>query len=689
VTSLLEALRVHAAAAVAEFYTELAQLPKSRVILDMLDESERHHLQQRQIQNLLSLANPRLKDAEHVANASRIGRIHAIVGLDKDELVESRGILAASVFRRIGRSVDSRGLSLFTRRLSNDLAQQLKAYQKIESSQQAVLLDVTKVAWGSEHYGDLIRRVVDILAAHEEIAGCAIGRPDDQGVFHFEAAASESLHGYLEELLSSSRTRIVTEANDPRGQGTVGRAWRSGNIERIINFKTLSEAAPWREQALKGGFRSSAAVPLGVLGDRPLAILLLYSALPGGFMGANQTAFLDMLQTVLNCALERLGAASIFHEAISISQRQRFAALVRSEALLTYYQPLLDTREGKVTKVEALARLEDGGQVLSPAQFLPALVSDDLLEIYVRMLEHALAERLAWLDEGFALALSINLPPTGLSDIRYLQATESILAKYACPPDQLTLEVLETQALSFGHGQHAISARFKTLGVAFAQDDLGAGASGLARLRELPFDWIKIDRDMVKIEGNDAFDVLRFIYQLTHLGHAMGKRVVAEGVESMDLAGAFATLGVDLVQGYAIAKPMPGSEVAGWMRDHSFAREFYCEGMLARLARLLAWEERITQILDVPATAEELAHAVPSAASLGRGRGAGSPLVESLIGFADLFPGEREYQGELEAIVNAALHQGGLHGQAYEAAHRRLVDAIASRTRASRLPQGS
>ena len=95
-TSLLEALRVHAAAAVAEFYTELAQLPKSRVILDMLDESERHHLQQRQIQNLLSLANPRLKDAEHVANASRIGRIHAIVGLDKDELVESRGILAAS-----------------------------------------------------------------------------------------------------------------------------------------------------------------------------------------------------------------------------------------------------------------------------------------------------------------------------------------------------------------------------------------------------------------------------------------------------------------------------------------------------------------------------------------------------------------------------------------------------------------
>jgi EAL domain-containing protein (putative c-di-GMP-specific phosphodiesterase class I) len=679
VTSLLEALRVHAPAAVAEFYTALAQLPKSRVILDMLDESERRHLQQRQIQNLLSLATPRLKDADRIANASRIGRIHAIVGLDKDELVESRGILAASVYRRIGRSVDSRGLSLFTERLNNDLAQQLKAYQKIENSQQAVLLDVTKVAWGSEHYGDLIHRVVDILAAHEEIAGCAIGRPDDQGVFHFEAAASESLHGYFEDLLGSPQTRIVTDADDPRGQGTVGRAWRSGNIERIINFKTLTGAMPWRELTLKGGFRSCAAVPLGVLGDRPLAILLLYSALPGGFMGANQTAFLGMLQTVLNCALERLGAASAFHEAIPLRQRLQFAALVRSEALLTYYQPLLDVREGKVTKVEALARLEDGGQVLSPAQFLPALVSEDLLEIYLRMLEHALAARLVWVDEGFPLALSINLPPTGLSDIRYLQATESMLAKYHCPPDQLTLEVLETQALSFGHGQHAISTRFKDLGVTFAQDDLGSGASGLARLRQLPFDWIKIDRDMVKIEGDDAFDVLRFIYQLTHLGHAMGKRVVAEGVESMDLVSAFATLGVDLLQGFAIAKPMPGSEIAAWMQRHAFPREYSCEGTLARLARLLVWEERIAQILEVRATADELAHAVPAVADLGERGGAGSPLVESLIGFSDLFPGDHAYREELEAIVNAALHRGGLHGGAYAAAHRRLVDAITSR----------
>jgi EAL domain-containing protein (putative c-di-GMP-specific phosphodiesterase class I) len=682
VTSLLEALRVHAPAAVAEFYTELAQLPKSRVILDMLDESERRHLQQRQIQNLLSLATPRLKDADRIANAARIGRIHAIVGLDKDELVESRGILAASVYRRIGGSVDSRGLSLFTERLNNDLAQQLKAYQKIENSQQAVLLDVTKVAWGSEHYTDLIHRVVDILAAHEEIAGCAIGRPDDQGVFHFEAAASESLLGYFADLLGSPRTRIVTDADDPRGQGTVGRAWRSGNIERIINFKTLNGAAPWRELTLKSGFRSCAAVPLGALGDRPLAILLLYSALPGGFMGANQTAFLGMLQTVLNCALERLGAASAFHEAIPMHQRQQFAALVRSEALLTYYQPLLDVHEGKVTRVEALARLEEGGQVLSPAQFLPALVAEDLLEIYLRMLDNSLAARLAWLDEGIPLALSINLPPAGLSDIRYLHATEAMLAKHRCPPDQLTLEVLETQAPSFAHGQHAISTRFKDMGVTFAQDDLGSGASGLARLRQLPFDWIKLDRDMVKIEGDDAFDVLRFIYQLAHLGHAMGKRVVAEGVESMDLVSAFATLGVDLVQGYAIAKPMPGSEIAAWMQCHAFPREFSCGGVLARLARLLVWEERMTQILEVRSTADELAHVVPSVAGLGDREGANSPLVKSLIGFSDVFPGDHEYREELEAIVNAALHRGGLHGAAYEAAHRRLVDAITARTQA-------
>ncbi|PLZ03104.1 diguanylate phosphodiesterase [Burkholderia sp. WAC0059] len=675
-TSLIEALRGSAAAAVDDFYGKLSRLPKSRMILEMLDATELEHLKARQIQNLLSLASSKLKPGDHVETALRVGRIHAIVGLDKEELVQSRGILASSVYRRIGESVDSRALSLFTQRLNDDLTGQLKAYQKIEDAQRAALLDITRLAWESTSYSALIHQVIAILARHDEIAGCSIGRPDEAGIFHFEAAASDNVADYLAQLLSSPRTQIVVNADDPRGQGPVGRAWRSGHIERVINYRTHPQTEPWRELALQRGLRSCAAIPLRVTGAPPVAVLLLHSALPGGFVGTHQTSFLDMLQTLLGCALARLdGTEEGIREAIPIKDRQRLAALVRSDALRTYYQPLLDLRVGRATKVEALARLADGTDVLTPGQFLPALVPDDLLAIYVGGLEHALADRARWLADGLELGISVNLPPAALSDIRYLAATEAALARHGCEPGQLTLEVLETEAVSLGHGQHAILARFKALGVMLAQDDLGSGHSGLTRLRQLPFDWIKIDRDMVRIGGDEAVDVLRFVYQLTRLGHALGKRVVAEGIESAELLDALAMLGVDLVQGYAVAKPMPADAVSAWARAYSYRPGPTAGAMLPQLAKLLVWEERLVLNLDAPTTAEAITRAVETISRHGESDGEAGSLVRSLIGFESVFPGDSRCDRGLEAIVTAALH-GGPHSEAYARAHRRLVATI-------------
>jgi len=674
----MEALSDSAASAVADFYGKLSRLPKSRVILEMLDQAELEHLKERQRQHLLSLAAPGLKASDHIETALRVGRIHAIVGLDKEELVQSRGILAASVFRLIGHAVDSRAMSVFTRRLNDDLTWQLKAYQKIEDAQQSALLEITKLSWESTSYGDLIHGVIDVLAQHEEVAACSIGRPDEQGVFHFEAASAGHLQGYLAELNESPQTQIVISAADPKGQGPVGRAWRSGRIERVINFRTHPGMSPWLEVAGRHGLRSCAAVPVRAPGEPPVAVLLLHSPLPGGFIGGHQTAFLDMLQTLLGCAIARFGGTAGVKEAIPLGDRQHLAALVRSDALVTYYQPLLDLRAGAVTKVEALARLADGERMLAPAQFLPAMLLDDLLEIYVRALERALADRRRWLGEGIELGISLNLPPAGLSDIRYFDATRDALQRHEAPPDQLTLEVLETGDLSLSHGEQAILSRFKALGVMLAQDDLGAGHSGLARLRQLPFDWIKIDRDMVRIDGDgapDALQVLRFVYQLVRLGHAMGKRVVAEGIESAELLDALATLGVDLVQGFAVAKPMPADALVPWLRAYRFARGATQGAALAQLASLLIWEERLALNLDTPRTARALARAVEALAAGSPQDSGDGPLARSLLEFDELLPQDQKRDGALRAMLDAAL-QGGPRSQAYEAAHRRIVAAI-------------
>src|SRR5215469_6567854 len=120
--TLIGALHEHAAHVVNRFYEELGRLPKSRRILEMLSGAELAHLKARQIQNLLALASLGLTAREHEDMAQRIGRIHAIVGLDKEELVRSRGILQELIYADVGRTVSTQQLSLYARRLTTDLA---------------------------------------------------------------------------------------------------------------------------------------------------------------------------------------------------------------------------------------------------------------------------------------------------------------------------------------------------------------------------------------------------------------------------------------------------------------------------------------------------------------------------------------------------------------------------------------
>ncbi|MGJ4748578.1 EAL domain-containing protein, partial [Leptospira sp. SA-E8] len=245
--------------------------------------------------------------------------------------------------------------------------------------------------------------------------------------------------------------------------------------------------------------------------------------------------------------------------------RQHWAALLRSDALEMHYQPLLDLQTGRIYKVEALARLREGQRLLGPGEFFPALLPSDFVTLYERGLQQVLDQRQRWLDEGIEMAVSLNLPSSALVDPRYFDVTQRVLREQACPAGVLTLELLETG--SFPHGSEVVEAfeKFKSLGVRLAEDDLGAGYSGLARLREMPFDQIKIDRSIVQNVERDPFDVLRFIYQLTRLGHALGKRVALEGVEDVALLEAARILGANAVQGYVVAKPMPGAAFRDWL----------------------------------------------------------------------------------------------------------------------------
>ncbi|PVX84228.1 EAL domain-containing protein [Paraburkholderia unamae] len=680
--TLIGALQEHAAHVVNRFYEELGRLPKSRRILEMLSGAELAHLKSRQIQNLLALANLGLTAREHAEMAQRIGRIHAIVGLDKEELVRSRGILQELLYAEVGRTVSAQQLSLYTRRLTSDLAWQLKAYQDVQDSQQEALLRITRLVWEAGTYTNFIDQVIATLAAHGEVTACTIGRPDAEGIFHFEAGSGGKTEGGMLQVLVAHDQVISVRADHPQGQGAVARAWRSGKPERVVNYQTDPLVTAWREVAAREGVRSSVAIPLAAPGQPPLAVLSLYSAFPGGFVGPEQVAFVDLLQTLLGCAAMRIPIHDGMSAAVPVSVRQHWAALVRTGALQMHYQPLLNLSTGRAEKVEALARLRDGERLLVPDDFLSALSSDDLLALFTSGLDQALADRARWRAQGRDLDISINLPPAALNDIRYFEATRGALVTHGCPAARLTLEVLENEALSLIQGQRGILAKFRELGVLLAQDDLGAGHSGLTRLRELPFDWIKLDREMVKLSGGDALNTLRVIYQLTRLGHSLGRQVLAEGVDTLDLLHALAILGVDGAQGFGIAKPMEGARLLEWLDcTPDFVASVSAEAdagagpgkesLLARLARFVIWEERMLMIAALPQASRDLLQALTRE----DGEGGGVPLAQSLAGFGNILPPGPRRDALHRQVVGALLAEGA-GSEAWRNALRALMEAI-------------
>jgi EAL domain-containing protein (putative c-di-GMP-specific phosphodiesterase class I) len=685
--SLCGALQRHAADIENCFGEGLLRLPGSRHIIDALSAPEFEHLKSQQTQNLCALAAPDLTAADHRAMALRIGRVHASMGIDREDLIRIRELMFAAIHSYVDTSEHGDAMRVLARRLSRDLTWQSEAWQSLQNARQDVLVRITRLAWKTDSYTDLISNVVEILGTLDEVAACSVGRPDSRCIFRFEAA-SENIASFLADLERSSELHITTAGDSPQGQGSIGRAWRSGKPEHLLNFRTDPNAALWKDVVLSEGLRSVVAIPLSQPGCSPMAVLILYSAFPGGYAGAEQRAFIELLQTLLAFAVARFENPQERTRTVPFATRQNWAALLRSDALQMHYQPLLDLKTGRITKVEALARLQDGDRLLTPGEFFPALSSDDFLELYIRGLGQALSHRQLWLKSGIDLQVSVNLPPSALSDIRYFDATQQALGQCRCDPGTLTLEMLETDALLSGIDGSKELAKFKALGINLAEDDLGSGHSSLHRLRELPFDWIKIDRSIVSLHGPDALDVLRFIYQLTRLGHSLDKKVIVEGVEGTELLEAIAILGADAAQGYGIARPMPAQQVVAWMDNQPGSGAAQNpKSPLGKLARLLILEERLHLISEDPPAFDRLADIVNANAGADARVPASAQSWQQdarcrACTLAEFFVETESVRASdfadstLQKNLIAATVQHGLRSADYRHARQRLIESI-------------
>ena len=264
------------------------------------------------------------------------------------------------------------------------------------------------------------------------------------------------------------------------------------------------------------------------------------------------------------------------------------AALARREFVL-YYQPKIDLLGLQVVGAEALIRWRHPERgVLPPGAFLPAIEDDEVMvDLGYWVIAEALAQMDRWREQGIDLAVSVNIAAQHFLEPNFIVRLRALLAEHpGTPVGGLEIEVLETSALEdIGRAEQIIVA-CHGMGIGFSLDDFGTGYSSLTYLRRLSADTLKIDQSFVGTMMVDAGDKA-IISGVIGLAAAFGRKVIAEGVETIAHAAALRSMGCTLAQGYGIARPMPAEVLPAWLASWPdeawtrFAREMTGQAAIA------------------------------------------------------------------------------------------------------------
>jgi len=236
-------------------------------------------------------------------------------------------------------------------------------------------------------------------------------------------------------------------------------------------------------------------------------------------------------------------------------------ALAEGEFRLQY-QPLVRLDTGETEGVEALIRWHSPTRgLVSPIDFIPVAEEAGLIvEIGQWVLETSAAQVAVWRRTFPDLMLNVNVSGHQLSHPRFADNVMRALAVAGLPSHAVTLELTESVLMRDPEAAVQALTSLRELGVQLSIDDFGTGYSSLAYLRELPVDELKIDRAFIaraELTGED----LALVRTIVELGHILGLRVVAEGIENAAQLDALRRLGCSLGQGYHLCRPRDAAEL--------------------------------------------------------------------------------------------------------------------------------
>jgi EAL domain-containing protein (putative c-di-GMP-specific phosphodiesterase class I) len=242
--------------------------------------------------------------------------------------------------------------------------------------------------------------------------------------------------------------------------------------------------------------------------------------------------------------------------------------------IVPYYQPKasLTERGWVIDGVEALARWQHPRLgVVMPDEFVPLAERVGAIgDLTSSVLGAALKQMRAWNDEDLKLTCAVNLPPTLVTDLSFPDRIAALLSQHSLDGSQLALEITETATMQNPTTTMDILTRLRVKRIGLSLDDFGTGYSSLTQLYQMPFNEMKIDKSLV-VNVPHSREANTMVGSLIELGHNLGLKICAEGVENRAALDMLAILHCDRCQGFFISRAVPPRDipslVSHWNRE--------------------------------------------------------------------------------------------------------------------------
>lgn len=262
------------------------------------------------------------------------------------------------------------------------------------------------------------------------------------------------------------------------------------------------------------------------------------------------------------------------HQRVTLERALR--AAIGTDQIQVAYQPIVALGSCRLESVEALVRWEhpELGRVM-PDEFIPLAEETRLIiPLSEAVLRRACADFMQWQrcsPDSAPRSLSVNLSRVELTDVSLPDRVLAIVTEFGMQPEQLQLEITESQLMEQRDQARAIVERLRGFGMRLAMDDFGNGYSSLACLQEFAFDVLKIDRGLTQQISEDGTGAA-LLRSVMRIAQDFGLKVVAEGIEQPLEAEFLQHIGCEYGQGYLLARPMSAAQLQLWWAGSSRPR---------------------------------------------------------------------------------------------------------------------